>query len=165
MRNLFLILLLVLCLSPASFAGAYAPPDFDDVLAKPEPAPQIITNTIVQKPEPIKPAEGLAIGCEGFYPTLSFSKNDWTMSAGYTSRSGNQSVLVSARGDFYAKDSTKLHAGLSLYPGSDLGAGVFVGLQQFITDKVSIGADLYAIRFGSIPAVIGDAVVVGRLYL
>ena len=175
---LLLVSLLVSCNSVALAGGyiEYSPPQekvADKILpadtAMPSPpVERIIERTVVEKaPAKPAPAQGLALGFHGNYPTITFVGTDLEIEAGYTSRFSDASAVLRGAGVAWASEDryTLIKAGLAVFPGAIPTWGIYGELEQFLTPTVSISGALYPIKSGSGQSIWGDAIVSGRVYL
>ena len=175
---LLLVSLLVFCNSVA-LAGGFVdvrhtsrkipvervlPPD----TAMPSPPIERTIERVVEKaPAKPAPAQGLALGFHGNYPTVTFVGTDLEIEAGYTSRFSDASAVLRGAGVAWASEDryTLIKAGLAVFPGNGPAWGVYGELEQFLTPTVSISGALYPIKSGNGQTIWGDAIVSGRVYL
>ena len=128
-----------------------------------EKQPYII-KTIEKLPPQPRAVDGLAVGINGMYPTLSFTDKDTSIEIGYTNRNGNQSVLVCGQGVAWRKGWTRVKVGLELTPGGTAAWGFGICLEQYLTKDISLSGTIYPVRSGNGTNITGDTGFGARVY-
>ena len=176
MKNFLAALLLASLFALPSLAGAFldtmnaeyvvAPADKVVPVKTPE---TIIERHFVQKlvKEPKAKREiGWATGFNGDLPSLTNKGADCEIEIGASSVNDLANLIIKGAATIYTTDNkyTEIKCGLSLFSGAKTQAGLFVGLEQYLTSSVSIGADIYPIITGNNSTTIGQAFITGRVY-
>jgi len=173
MLKLVLSLLLVFLITSVSFAGGMSQrkeilpvtPYQDPLIEKPAPEVHYIRE-VAKKPTPKK---GLAIGFTENMTILSYSEpRGTTIDIGYTNMAGDQVGLVKGAYSIWSSEDLyqSVNVGMSVLVDAPINtAGLFIGLEQYISENVSITGDLYPLMFIGNDLGFGAATLTGRVYL
>lgn len=158
--------LLSLCvLASTVSAGGYVDsgPTIKDVLVSDspqiDPPPKIVTERVIEKhtetikevEKPISPRYGLGVGFSGNVPTLIYSAKDYSLEAGMNRIAGTTNAIVKLTGPVAEIDKNKIRIGAAIYPVTTLrpAFALIVGAERYLSDRLSIYADLNVLALGN----------------
>lgn len=115
-------------------------------------APKPVEKIIVQEiTKPIMPQYGIGVAFLGDLPCLTYTKPEYKLFAGGGRSHQDSRLLLRGQGKIADVYSIPIHLGITLWPyASSHQSGISLGTEKYVQDNLSVQADLYLLKMGSI---------------
>lgn len=154
MRKFVCLIILLSVMSSVCLAGGsfkkqiHMKNPLEVVDTAPKPVEKIIVQEITK---PIMPQYGIGVAFLGDLPCLTYTKPEYKLFAGGGRSHQDSRLLLRGQGKIADVYSIPIHLGITLWPyASSHQSGISLGTEKYVQDNLSVQADLYLLKMGSI---------------